>query len=372
MSNDKYQIPKEKRQDLIHLKMKYSIKKSLIRSLILCCTAIFFACGESEGPTVPGRESDPLVGAYILYYSPSLSTDYAYYDAVKDSVTDFLITTSSPGVKLNVNPGEMKLNSDRMLYITTLGVPGDNGTIYKVDPSNNSIQDSLRFGSAPDGFAINNNRIVVGNSGSTNITVLDLGFNIIKDTVEVGSNPANVLYGFNKYIVTRSTLNNDPSAALVDEINYGVNKLIYPAVPVSAIYNVNGIFISTNNNKNIYRVDQETYTTIDSFSVPTIYPSLGQLISKTQNSFYVVAGGKEVWLATVNSGTYSFTNIFPAAGDVNIRAIAYEPNANELYFTSESNPPGAILFVIDGNSGTLKRFKSLNGNNTQSIVFRYF
>lgn len=352
--------------------MKYSITKSILQSLMLSVAFIFFACGDSEGPTVPGNGGNTLTGAYILYYSPASSTDYAYYDAAKDSVTDFLITTTSPGVKLNVNPGEMKLNSDRMLYLTALGIPGHNGTIYKVDPSNNIIQDSLQFGFGPDGFAINNDRIVVGNSGSTNVTVLDLDFNIVKDTVEVGGNPANVLYAFNRYVVTRNAMNNEPSAAFVDEINYAVTKQFFPAVPVSAIYNVNGIFISTNNNKNIYRVDQETYTTTDSFSVPTVYPSLTRLVFKTQNSFYVVAGGKEVWLATVNSGTFSFTNIFQAVSDINIMAIAYETSANEVYFTSQSNPPGAILFVIDGNSGTIKRFKSLKGNNTQSIVFRYF
>jgi hypothetical protein len=352
--------------------MKNLFRHTLILSLLLSISIIFCSCGETNGPTVPGSGGNPLTGAYILYYTPATSTDYAYYDAAKDSVTDFLITTNSTGVKLNVNPGEMKLNSDRMLYITTLGIPGNNGTIYKVDPSNNSILDSLRFGSAPDGFVINNNRIVVGNSGSTNVTVLDLDFNIIKDTVEVGSNPANVLYGFNKYIVTRQSLNNEPSVALVDEISYGVTKLFYPGVPVSSIFNVNGIFVSANNTKNIYLIDPGTQTTTDSFAVPTVLSSITRLVSKTQNSFYVVAGAKEVWLASVNSGTISFTNIFQAAADVNIMAMAYESNANELYFTSESNPPGAILFVIDGNSGTIKRFKSLNGNNTQSIVFRYF
>jgi len=86
----------------------------------------------------------------------------------------------------------------------------------------------------------------------------------------------------------------------------------------------------------------------------------------------LLQGGKEIWLGSVNSGTIGFTNIYPATGDVSISTIAYEPNANELYFTSESNPPGAILFVLDGNNGTVKRFKSLTGNNTQSIVFRYF
>lgn len=339
---------------------------------ILTFALTLFGCNDSTGPTITNNGGNALAGAYILYYSPATSTDYAYYDAVKDSVTDFVFTSNNPGVKLNVNPGEMKLNSDRKLYITTLGIPGNNGTIYKIDPLSNSIEDSLRNGSAPYGFAINNNRIVVSNSGSTNVTVLDLDFNIIKDTIEVGSNPANVLYGYNKFIITRQTLNNEPSAAFIDEISYGVTKLFYPAVPVSAIYNVNGIFVSTNNNRNVYRVDPESILTIDSFAVPSIFPLLNKLVFKTQNSFYVVAGAKEIWLGSASSGTINFTNIFPATVDVSISAIAYEPNANELYFTSETNPPGAIMYVIDGDNGTVKRFKSLSGNNTQSIVFRYF
>ena len=339
---------------------------------ILTFALTLFGCNDSNGPTVNNNGGNSLAGAYILYYTPATSTDYAYYDAVKDSVTDFVFTSNNPGVKLNVNPGEMKLNSDRKLYVTTRGIPGNNGTIYKIDPLNNNIVDSLRFGTSPFGFAINNNLIVVGNSGWTNVTVLDLDFNIIKDTIEVGSNPANVIYGFNKYIVTRNTLNNEPSAAFVDEINYSVTKLFYPAVPSSAIYNVNGIFISTNLNNKIYRVDPSSVTTIDSFAVPSIFSGVEEVIFKSQNSFYVISGGKEVWLATVNTGNISFTNIFTAAGNESIRNAAYEQNANELYFTSETNPPGAILYVIDGNNGTVKRFKSLNGNNIQSIIFRYF
>ena len=335
--------------------------------------AIFInACNDSTGPTVTNTGGNPLSGAYILYYSPSTSTDYAYYDAVKDSVTDFVFTSNNPGVKLNVNPGEMKLNSDRKLYVTTLGIPGNNGTIYKIDPSTNNIEDSLRYGTSPDGFAINNNRIVAGNSGSTNVTVLDLEFSIIKDTIEVGSNPANVIYGFNKYIVTRNTLNNEPSAAFVDEVSYGVTKLFYPAVPSSAIYNVNGIFISTNLNKNIYRVDPGSLTTIDSFEVPTMFSGLSKLIFKTQNSFYAIADNREVWLVTASSGTFTFTRILQAVSDLFIRAAAYEPNANELYLTSESFTGGNTLYVLNGDSGTIKRVKSFTGINTKSIVFRYF
>ncbi len=143
-------------------------------------------------------------------------------------------------------------------------------------------------------------------------------------------------------------------------------------MPAGAIYNVNGIFISTNLNNNVYRVDPGSLTTIDSFTVPSMFTGIGELVFRTQNSFYVIVSVKEVWLATVNTGTISFTNIFAAAGDVNIRNAAFEQNANELYFTSETNPPGAILYVIDGNNGTVKRTKTLSGINIQSIVFRYF
>lgn len=348
------------------------IKFTLILTTSLTFALIFNSCSDSTGPTVTNTGGNSLAGAYILYYSPATGTDYAFYDYAKDSITDFVYTTKNPGLNLNVNPGEMKLNSDRKLYITTLGIPGQNGTIYKIDPETNGVTDSLRFGSAPDGFAINNNRIVVGNSGSTNITVLDLDFNIIKDTVEVGSNPANVLYAFNKYIITRNTLNNEPSAAFVNEINYSVTKLFYPFVPVSAIYNVNGIFISTNLNKYVYRVDQESFTTIDSFAVPTNFTGITELIFKTQNSFYAVADGREVWLAASSSGTFTFTLIMQASLDLSIRTASYEPNLNELYLTSESGSGGNTLYILNGDNGDIKRQKTFTGSNTKSIVFKYF
>ena len=353
-------------------KMKISINYLFKFFLALTFALIFNSCGESTGPTVTNTGGNALAGAYILYYSPSTGTDYAYYDAAKDSVTDFVYTSNNPGLKLNVNPGEMKLNSDRKLYITTSGIPGNNGTIYKIDPGTNGVLDSLRFGASPDGFAINNNRVVVANSLSTNVTVLDLDFNVIRDTIEVGGNPANVLYGFNKFTVTRQSLNTEPSAALIDETSYGVTKLFFPAVPVSAIYNVNGIFISTNNNKNIYRIDQESYTTIDSFAVPTIYSGITEIIFKTQNSFYAVAGGREVWLATSTSGTFIFTLILQASLDLSIRTAAYEPNSNELYLTSESLSGGNTLFILNGDNGNIKRQKTFTGSNSKSIVFRYF
>ncbi|MBE2216938.1 MAG: hypothetical protein IAE90_01965 [Ignavibacteria bacterium] len=357
-------------KNLTHLKMKYFIKKSILPSLMLCFTVILIACSDSEGPTVNNSAGNPLAGAYILYGAPAF-TDYAFYDAARDSVTDNVYRTYNPGKTLQGNPGDMKLNSDGKIYITSSGVPGSNGTIYKIDPITNGIEDSLYFGIAPNGFAINNNRIVVGNSGSTNITVLDMDFNIIKDTVEVGSNPANVLYAFNKYIVTRSALNNEPSAAFVNETNYGVTKQFFPAVPVSAIYNVNGIFISTNNNKNIYRVDPELLATTDSFAVPTALVGINVLEFKTQNSFYSVVGGNEVWLAAANSGTFSFNKIYTAASAENIQTIAYESSTNELYLGLwHSN---GFLVIIDGTSGVVKRTKPLvPGLVAQKIVFRYF
>jgi len=345
------------------------LKFTLITS-ILTFALILFGCNDSSGPNVNNLGGNALAGAYILYGAPAF-TDYAFYDATKDSVTDFVYKSSNSGKLLQGNPGDLKLNSDRKLYLTTSGSPGGNGTIYKIDPLSNVIEDSLYFGSAPLGFAINNNRIVIGNSGSSNITVLDLDFNIIKDTVEVGSNPANVLYAFNRYIITRNTLNNERSAALVNEVNYEVAKLFFPFVPVQAIYNVNGIFLSTNLNNNVYRVDQESFTTIDSFSVPTVLTGNNVLEFKSQNSFYAVAGGKEVWLAAAGSGTFLFTKIFTAGSGENIQTIAYESAANELYLGLWHN--NGFIVIIDGTTGVIKRTKPLvPGLVARKIIFRYF
>lgn len=334
--------------------------------------AIFFnACNDSTGPTVTNNGGNALAGAYILYSNLG-SADFAYYDAVKDSVTDFVFSSTNPGVKLNVNPGEMKLNSDRKLYITTRGIPGDNGTIYKIDPLTINVIDSLRFGSQPNGFVINNNRIVAANSGSTNVTVLDLDFKIIKDTIETGPVPEGVLYGFNKYMVYRKPLNSEISIAIIDEINYGVSKLNFPGVPLDAIYNVNGIFVSTTYNTTIYRIESESFTTADSSIVPSIFQPVNDMIFRTQSSFYAICGSREIWLAEVQTGTVNYTNIFPALSDLYIRAAEFEQNANELYIIGSTFSGVNTMMVLDGTTGSLKRSKPIAGIGPTKIVFRYF
>ena len=349
------------------------MNKNITYSIILTVTLalIINACNDSTGPTTTNNGGNDLAGAYILY--SNLGTmDYAYYDAVKDSVTDFVFSSNNPSVKMGVNPGEMKLNSDRKLYATSLGILNQNGTIYKIDPLNNKITDSLRFGINPYGFAINNSRIVVANSGSSNVTVLDLDFNVIEDTIEVGAGPGNVLYGFNRYVVSRVSQNMEPAVALIDEISNSVTKLFYPGAPIDAIYNVNGIFISTTYNRTIYRIENESFTTADSSIVPSLFQPVNDIVFKTQNSFYAICGSREIWLASIETGIINYTNIFPALSDLYIRAAEYEQNANELYIIGSTFSGVNTLMVIDGTTGSLKRSKPIAGFGPLGIVFRYF
>lgn len=345
--------------------------KFTLITTILTFALILFGCNDSSGPTVTNNGGNDLAGAYILY-SNFGTMDYAYYDAVNDSVTDFVFSLNNPGVKMGVNPGEMKLNSDRKLYVTSLGIPNQNGTIYKIDPLNNKVTDSLRFGVNPYGFAINNNRIVIANSGSSNVTVLDLDFNIIKDTIEVGAGPGNVLYGFNRYVVSRVSQNTEPAIALIDEISNSVTKLFYPDAPIDAIYNVNGIFVSTTYNRTIYRIENESYTTADSSIVPSLFQPVNDLVFKTQNSFYAICGGRDIWLASIETGIINYTNIFPALSDLYIRSVEYEQNSNELYIIGSTFSGVNTLMVLDGTTGSLKRSKPIAGFGPSKIVFRYF
>lgn len=350
--------------------MIFNSKLRLISLIVIL--SIFSSCNDNEGPTLPNTPGNSLSGAYIYYYSPQTGSDYAYYDAARDSVTDFVFTSNNPGKHLNINPGEMKMDPNRKLYLTTMGIPNQNGTIYKIDPVDNTLLDSLRFGTNPNGFAFNNTRIIVTNTNSDILSVLDIDLNLLSDTVNVGMDGNRVLYGYSRYTVTRHSNIAEPSIAMVDESGFLVTKLFFPGVPDAAIYNVNGIFVSLNTGKKVYRVDPELNSVTDSFNIATVYNSVDHLVFKTQNSFFAVAGNKEIWLATANSGTFIFTKIFQAANDVNIRSIAYEPNANEVYFASESFSGGNTLYIIHGDDGSVKKVKALAGNGSKSIVFRYF
>ena len=352
--------------------MKLLFLNRVIISATAAFALIFYSCDTTNGPSVTNTPGNPLKGVYILYEHASGNTDYAYFDAANTTVTDNLFSGSNNGRLLDINAGDMKLNNNRDIYISTLGTQGGAGTVYKINAENNTVTDSVRFGKNPDGFVINNNSFVISNMGSSYVSVLDLNLNIITDSIETGPGPRHITYGFNRYIVTKSGISPENSAALINENGYAVSKLYFPSNPVGSLYNINGIFISTFTTRKIYRIDSESFNIIDSFTVPTSLNNISKLIFKSQQKFFVIAGGREIWEVSTTSGTVSFRNIFPVTDDIYFTDIAYELTGNEIYIADMNNLiTNGEMHIIDAENGTVKSTYPLGGRRPVKFAFRY-
>jgi len=328
-------------------------------------------CEPEEGPSVPNN-SRPLDGVYILYENQAGQVDFAFYDVIMNTVTDNVFSIFNQGRKLGVTAGDMKINNNRDLFISTPGVQGSEGALYRISVDNNAATDSISFGRNPYGFVINNNRLVISNLGSSFASVLDIDFNLINDSIEVGPQPVGVLYGFGKYVITRSGASPENSLALIDETSNFVTKLYYPSNPVSALYNVSGIFISSSSSRKIYRIDSKNFETVDSFSVPTSQLTIGQIVFKTQSKFLIVAGINEIWEAEAVNNTLQFRLLFPSGQAVYILNIAYESTRNEIFIAEGNNLfSNGSMYIIDAETGLTKSTHQLGGRRPVRFAFKY-
>jgi len=195
----------------------------------------------------------------------------------------------------------MHIHSNRELYITCRGTGSINGGIYKINAETNKLITSHLFGVNPYGFVINNGEIFVANIGSNYVTKLNTSLNLIRDSILTGPLPSNILFGFNKYIVCKSSITNEHSLASIDPINNNVTRIFFDFVPVSSAYNYMDTLYQAIQRKKIYRIEPNDFYKIDSLIIPTQFGYIGDIFKKSATSFLVIAGSKEIWQADIST-----------------------------------------------------------------------
>lgn len=63
---------------------------------------LFYSCAD-EGPSVPNTPGNPLKGVFVLYEGSLINTDYAYYDAINNNITNDVFRLSNSGILLGFN-----------------------------------------------------------------------------------------------------------------------------------------------------------------------------------------------------------------------------------------------------------------------------
>lgn len=339
--------------------------------LFFSVSLFFYSCADT-GPSVTNTEGNPLKGVYILYEGSSINTDFAYYDVESSNITNNVYYMSNGGVLMGFNPGDMQINSNRYLFITCRGLNNNDGRIYKVNVDNNRLINYVTHGVNPYGFTINNSDLIVSNLGSNYVTRLDVNLNVLRDSIITGPMPAHILYGFNKYVVCKSSLTSEQSLASVNEITFDVTKYFFDFTPVSSTYNVYGYFISSYNRKTIYWLEQTDFHKIDSIVLPSAYGFTGDIIKKSADAFYVIAGNKEIWEVTIANNQLSASIKIPQNNEIIIAGAGYDVSRNEIYVSDNNNGlQNGELHVFNASNGMLKSTIPLGGKNPTKIAFRY-
>lgn len=347
------------------------VKNLIALCMIFCSPLFFFSCTDSDS-TVTNSPGNPLKGVYVLYEGTSVTADFAYYDVESSNLTDNVYSLSNGGAQMGFNPGDMKINSNRYLFITCRGLNNTDGKIYKLDANNNHLINFNTHGVNPYGFTINNSDLIVSNLGANYVTRMDVNLNVIRDSIFTGPMPANVLYGFNRYIICKSSLAGEQSLAAINESTFDVTKYFFDFTPVSSIYNLYGYFISSFSRKTIFRLDQEDFHKIDSLIISTAYGYTGEIIKKTGSTFYVLGGNKELWEVSVTNNQLTASIKIPQTSGISISGAAYEESKNEIYIAD--NKDGLLngeLHVFNAANGDIKKTIPLGGKNPTKIVFKY-
>lgn len=348
------------------------MKNLIIIGILLFLPAFFYSCSDSGSTVTPGP-GNPLKGVYVLYEGSSINTDYAYYDVSSGDVTNNVFAMSNSGLYMQYNPGDMKINSNRHLYITCRGTNDNNGKIYKINADDNHLISSVTQVNNPYGFVINNSDLILSNLSADYVTRYDTDLNLLLDSIPTGPMPAHILYAFNRYIVCKSSLTPGQSLAAINESSFNVDIYDFDFTPVSSTYNVYGYFISSYTRKTIYRLDEEDLHKIDSIVLPTSFGFIGDIFKKSGNTFYVIAGNKEVWEVSPGSAGELTAGIkISQANGLTISGGAYDISGNEI-FVSDNNDGllNGELHIYDASNGQLKSTIPLGGKNPTQIAFRY-
>lgn len=330
--------------------------------------------------------NNPVVstkGVFVLYegvFGQATSYDYAFINKETDSVFSNVYQNSNNGLNLNAVPDCMQLYFSN-LYIAAQGNFGQQGTIYKINPANNQLITSRNFGNNPYSFTFGNNVIYITNTASDYITVMDLNFTSIVDSISVGPNPSDIVTGNNNIFVAKQSYTSENSLAVVNQQNYQVNKIFFSAPPVSVEVIENTIYVSTYSYKKIYLLNSSNGEVIDSIPVQIPEPAIGSVCHGDSRTLFVLGVSDTIFSSNIGKRVYkldlitktldpNFNIIYSGSDDA--YGIAYDYIERRLYIAnSKSGLANGEVKVYDDNGSLIKTYNDIGGKFPKRFAFKY-
>lgn len=359
------------------------MKKIILQALIMTAlfSMVYFSGCSSDIIT-----NTPVVtakGIFVLYegsFGQQTSYDYGFINPSNGSVQSNVYQNSNSGALMNSFPDGILISGNE-IYITAQGSFAAQGTIYKINSTNNQLISSANFGKNPYSFAMDNGKIFVTNTSSDYVSVLDVNFNVL-DSVSVGLNPADIVQNSGKIYVTKQSYTSENSLAVINETNNQVSKVFFNSPPISVASISSNIYVSAYAIKKIYILNNAFPPVLtDSISVQIPEVAIGSVVAGDSHSLYVLgvpdtafaySTGKSVYkidLATktiVSGFSIQFTGMYDAYG------ITYEPNENKIYIAnSKGGSVNGEVRVYDVNGTLLNTYSDIGGKFPKRIAFKY-
>jgi len=348
-------------------------------------TIIFCFTGCDKDEVVNTNPVNSLKGVFVLYegvFGQPSSFDYAYIDPSNGIVQPNVYQNSNSGANLNVFPDGMLMNNNNQeILITAQGPYAGQGTIYKINSTTNRVIASKNFGANPYNMALGNNKIYITNTSGSHVTVMDLNFNIINDSIAVGPNPSDLIVTSAYAFVAKQSYTYENSLAIVHLSDNQVRKVMLPGPPVGIGIGENWLCVSTYAHKKIFRFYGDNSQLIDSFAINIAEPAIGQICFCSSGEFYFLGVADTAYSSNIGKRIYKF-NLYTGTIDPNFNVsftginnaygIAYNNLEQTLYVTnSKSGQANGEIRVYD-NSGTLvKTYSDIGGKYPRRIVFKY-
>jgi hypothetical protein len=359
------------------------VKKTIYASIFLAFVSILILNGCDKDSPVTQTPVNSTKGIFVLYegvFGQPSTYDYGFIDKNTDEVHSNVFQNSNNGANLNTIPDGMSLYVSQ-LYVLSQGNFGQQGTIYKINPENNKLIASKTFGLNPYNFAFGNNVIYVTNTSGSNLTVMDLNFNIINDTVNVGPNPSDLVITGSYAFVAKQSYTYENSLAIVHLSDNQVRKVILPGPPAGIGIGENWLCVSTYAYKKIYRFYGDNSQLIDSFAINIAEPAIGQICFCSSGEFYFLGVADTAYSSNIGKRIYKF-NLYTGTIDPGFNisfsgindaySIAYSSIEQKLYVLNSKSGQGNGELRVYDNSGTLvKTYPDIGGKYPRRIVFKY-
>ncbi len=295
--------------------MKKLINAFLFVFASLIILTSFNGCGDEN--IVNNLVTTVTNGAYIVSEGTSPSNSrLSFYSTTRDSFYQNIYSGS-----LAYPDGLELFNGD--LYLVEQGPTfGGNGKIYLLDSNGGLKISSNPFGSSPYSIALTNERAYVTNGPGSKVSVLELRNLTFVQDISVGAYPQEIISSSGKIFVCNMSAfggNSDSTVSVIDiNTNSVVNTIVLRKDPssIKSVVGVGGndIYIGCQGGGGIiYKVNAETSSKIDSFSLPNgfdkdlcVYNGSVYFISAANNIDKLDLSARTVTTFITNPGSPSY------------------------------------------------------------------